>query len=62
MEIVLYTDKECMDVLTEMKKKPECIRIMSFTDYGNISVIRTHQVPMHSFIARLCTLMHKEAQ
>ena len=37
MEIVLYTDKECRDVLTEMKKKPECIRIMSFTDYGNIS-------------------------
>ena len=37
LEIVLYTDKECTDVLTEMKKKPECIWIMSFTDYGNIS-------------------------
>ena len=36
LEIVLYMDKECRDTLKEMKKKPECTWMMTFTDFGNI--------------------------
>ena len=36
LEIVLYTDKECRDILKEMQTKPECTRVMTFHNYGNL--------------------------
>ena len=36
LEIVLYTDKECRNLLKEMQTKPECTRVMTFQNYGNL--------------------------
>ena len=36
LEIVLYTDKECRNLLKEMQTKPECTKIMTFQNFGNL--------------------------